>query len=363
MVRSHDPESTARDIRDDPTDVGLSVGTTLDAGIHGEYRVQELLRQASADRTILYRAYVIRRPTADPHTGREIYLPQRVVLKLHSGRPLDVVFQLPYSPLLTVPALRIPPGAGVPGWIDVMPDCGSDLHRLWLDNAAEPQARRVTPELVLVLAIPMAAALVDAHTAVNDSAGYAHGDVKLSQFLLGDYGLQLTDWDHAQPFTHTGFREPSDGVADSTSVATTGWTEGYLPPWGRAGRSSPRYDAWALLVCLHMLLAGRHPAETYAGHGLSPYARADAMTRRQWRVEADIDEWWLGFLTRHMDESGTHRPTVRELLTELLQHAEENGGAFAMHWAEGAEQPVPLLAAPLGRFGPDRHLGRVSLFA
>jgi hypothetical protein len=196
---------------------------------------------------------------------------------------------------------------------DVLPRAWVDVHAWW--RTRREQGRQpLEGREVAALAAPMSAALVALHTGRGGVAPRVHGDVKLSQFLVGapsGAAVQLTDLDLAVP----ALIHP-DGVEAPTTVPALGHTLGYLPPDPDPNMTSRRRDVWALATCWHLLLADAHPAEVEAGRELTDVERFNAVRAGAWRISETLDRPWAELLELILTKR--QRLPAEELLDAVL---------------------------------------------
>lgn len=201
--------------------------------------------------------------------------------------------------------------------VDLLPLAETDLFAWWRSRYLSRQQVLGGRE-VAVLAAPMTAALRAMHTGLGGTIPLVHGDIKLSQFLLGSReqaALQLSDLDLAVPAASV---VSTAGTEDgTTAVPARGHTLGYLPPAPDTHLTSRRRDTWALATCWHMLLTNRHPAEVALGRELNDVDRFRAVQAGQFEVSSDLDDGWVELL-RTLLTSQHHRPRPSEVLQDVL---------------------------------------------
>jgi len=291
------------DVVDDETIRGpLAIGAVIGDDVNGRYVVVGDFASPGT-RSHFVRLEVLEPPRSDHYYAVGVSVGDRCLLKLH---PSDVELtqpqDLPVSAFVMGPIARLRVGSRHG---DVLPLADVDLYAWWRTQAAA--GRRLDSYEVLALAAPMAAGLAALHGGRGDKVAMVHGDVKLSQFLIGNT-LQISDLEMA--VATSGQQEAR------SSVPAKGHTLGYLPPDGDPDMTSRRRDSWALGVCWHLLLTGVHPAEVVSGRAMSNYDRCRAVWRGHWAIGDDVHPSWRSILEGLLKTGSRRRPAA--VLTELL---------------------------------------------
>ncbi|KFF98657.1 serine/threonine protein kinase [Streptomyces scabiei] len=226
-------------------------------------------------------------------------------------------------------------------WAVPLVDADADAEAPWLATAyvpgpslAEAVAAHgpLTEHGLRILGGRLALALGEVHR-----AGLVHRDLKPGNVLLAPDGPRLIDFGIA--------RAPED-----TSLTATGFvvgTPGYLSPEQAEGLGGQTIGAPSDVFSLGCVLA-------FAATGRPPFGAGalDALLYRAVHDPADLDgvpATLVDLLSRCLEKDPVRRPTVEEVVRELLPGDSAEGGVSA----EGMESSAPGGAAD----GPDAGSG------
>lgn len=158
--------------------------------------------------------------------------------------------------------------------------------------------------------------------------GFVHGDLKLSNLLVYQGQVRVTDFGLASA-SHIG-----DGRASGTPVCMA-------PEQWRAGQVSEKTDVYALGVALCQLATGSPP---FPSRRLRTLRRAHLYQVPRW-LKMCAGHWGLGeLLLRCLEKSPAARPSLRELRDGLFQLSPSGRGNAGARQAAG-----PGLQRRIGR--------------